>query len=362
VTMIQATPSSWRMLLDHEGPEPWLPWGCRVLSGGEGLPPDLARRLVGLGRDVWNMYGPTETTVWSARHQLDPDDPAPVLGGPIGHTTLYVLDAHLSLAPVGVAGELFIGGEGLARGYWNRAALSAERFIPNPFDSTGGRLYRTGDLVRWRADGVLDYVGRADHQVKIRGHRIELGEIEARLLELPGVRESVVVAQELGGDRQLVGYVGGEAWIDGAELRAKLASLLPDYMVPLRVMVLPRLPLTPNGKIDRRKLPSPLQGETSQHAYSAPSGEIEITLARIWTELLGVDRVGRNDRFFELGGHSLLAVRLMSRVAQEFGVSVQLSELFAHSELAEFARIVSISLIEEEFEERELQDLIGADA
>ncbi|BAM91288.1 putative non-ribosomal peptide synthase [Bradyrhizobium oligotrophicum S58] len=361
VTMMQATPSSWRMLIDHEGSEPWLPWGCRVLSGGEALPPDLARRLAELGRDVWNMYGPTETTVWSARHRLDADHPAPVLGGPIGHTTLYVLDANLNLAPVDVAGELFIGGEGLARGYWKRGALSAERFIPDPFDAAGGRLYRTGDLVRWRSDGVLDYVGRADHQVKIRGHRIELGEIEARLLELPGVRDSVVVAQKLGGDRQLIGYVSGEERLDGAELRTNLASLLPDYMLPSRVMVLPRLPLTPNGKIDRRKLPSPWQGETSRHAYEAPIGEIEITLARIWTELLGVDRVGRNDRFFELGGHSLLAVRLMSRVAQEFGVSVQLSKLFAHSELAEFARIVSISLIEEEFEERELQELIEAE-
>jgi len=362
VTMIQATPSSWRMLLDHEGPEPWLPWGCRVLSGGEALAPDLARRLAELGSGVWNLYGPTETTVWSARHRLDADHPAPVLGGPIANTTLYVLDANLNLAPVGVAGELFIGGEGLARGYWNRAALSAERFIPAPFDAAGARLYRTGDLVCWRADGVLDYVGRADHQVKIRGHRIELGEIEARLREQRGVRDSVVVARELGGGRQLVGYVSGEDGLDGASLRTALASVLPDYMVPARVMVLPRLPLTPNGKIDRRKLPPPSQGETGLNNHEPPVGEIEITLARIWMELLGVDRVGRGDRFFELGGHSLLAVRLMSRVAQEFGISMRISELFAHPGLAEFARIVSISLIEEEFEERELQDLIGADA
>ena len=361
VTMIQATPSSWRMLLDHEATQTWIPEGCRILSGGEALAPDLARRLVALSSEVWNLYGPTETTVWSARRRLDADDPTPVLGGPIGNTTLYVLDDDLNLAPIGVAGELYIGGEGLARGYWNRAALSAERFIPDPFGNAGARLYRTGDLARWRADGVLEHVGRADHQVKIRGHRIELGEIEARLMELPGVRDSVVVAQELGGDRQLIGYVSSEERLDGAELRAKLTSLLPDYMLPLCVMVLPRLPLTPNGKIDRRRLPSPSQGETSPHAYEAPIGEIEITLARIWTELLGVDRVGRNHRFFELGGHSLLAVRLMSRVAREFGVSVRLSKLFAHSELAEFARIVSISLIEEEFEERELQDLIEAE-
>ncbi|MGC2778720.1 MAG: amino acid adenylation domain-containing protein, partial [Bradyrhizobium sp.] len=361
VTMIQATPSSWRMLLDHERPEPWLPQDCTVLSGGEALAPDLARRLAELGREVWNLYGPTETTVWSARHRLDAEDPTPVLGGPIGNTTLHVLDANLNLAPIGVAGELFIGGEGLARGYWSRAGLSSERFIPDPFGAAGARLYRTGDLVRWRPEGVLDYVGRADHQLKIRGHRIELGEIEARLREQRGVRDSVVVAQGLGGGRQLVGYVSGDQSLDGANLRATLIALLPDYMVPAHVVVVPRLPLTPNGKIDRRKLPPPSQGETARQDYEAPVGEIETTLACIWTELLGADRVGRSDRFFELGGHSLLAVRLMSRVSQQFGVSVQMSELFAHPELSEFARIVSINLIEEQFEERELQELIEAE-
>ncbi|WP_035642695.1 amino acid adenylation domain-containing protein, partial [Bradyrhizobium sp. ORS 375] len=238
VTLMQATPSSWRMLLDHDETADWLPRDCRLLSGGEALAPDLARRLSALSSEVWNLYGPTETTVWSARHRLDAAGPQPVLGGPIGNTTLYVLDAHLNLAPVGVTGELFIGGEGLARGYWKRAQLSAERFIPDPFGPAGARLYRTGDLARWRGDGVLDHVGRADHQVKIRGHRIELGEIEARLREQPGVRDSVVVAQELGGGRQLVGYVSGADALDGAGLRAALASTLPDYMVPSRVMVL----------------------------------------------------------------------------------------------------------------------------
>ncbi|MDU6804827.1 MAG: amino acid adenylation domain-containing protein, partial [Bradyrhizobium sp.] len=257
VTMIQATPSSWRMLLDHDETTDWLPGDGRVLSGGEALAPDLARRLTALSREVWNLYGPTETTVWSARHRLDAAESQPMLGGPIGNTTLYVLDGHLNLAPVGVTGELFIGGAGLARGYWQRASLSAERFVPDPFGADGARLYRTGDLARWRADGVLDHVGRADHQVKIRGHRIELGEIEARLREQPGVRDSVVVARELGGSRQLVGYVSGEDALDGASLRAALVPVLPDYMVPSRVMVLPQLPLTPNGKIDRKALPQP---------------------------------------------------------------------------------------------------------
>ncbi|CCD85604.1 putative Non-ribosomal peptide synthase:Amino acid adenylation (Modular protein) [Bradyrhizobium sp. ORS 285] len=361
VTMIQATPSSWRMLLDHDDRAAWLPDGCRVLSGGEALAPDLARRLTALSYDVWNLYGPTETTVWSARRRLAADDPTPVLGKPIGNTTLHVLDANFNLAPPGVAGELFIGGEGLARGYWSRAGLSAERFVPDPFGPAGARLYRTGDLARWRADGVLDYVGRADHQVKIRGRRIELGEIEAQLRAQPGVRDSVVVAQEFGGSRQLIGYVSGGDALDAASLRAALVPVLPDYMVPWRLIVLPQLPLTPNGKIDRRRLPPPSHGDQAEHDHEAPIGEIEITLARLWAELLGVNSVGRRDRFFELGGHSLLAVRLMSRVAQEFGIAPPLSELFAHPELAEFARVVSISLIEDEFEVGELQDLIEAE-
>ncbi|GLH79077.1 non-ribosomal peptide synthetase [Bradyrhizobium sp. SSBR45G] len=361
VTMIQATPSSWRMLLDFGGTQAWLPPQCRVLSGGEALAPDLAKRLTELSSEVWNLYGPTETTVWSARRRLGADDPTPVLGEPIANTTFYVLDANFNLVTAGVAGELFIGGEGLARGYWRRAGLSAERFVPDPFGAAGARLYRTGDLVRWRSDGVLDYVGRADHQVKIRGHRIELGEIEARLRALPGVRDSVVVAQEVDAVAQLVGYVSGDDVLDGADLRSALKSDLPDYMVPSRVVVLPTLPLTPNGKIDRRSLPQSSRAARAND-YVAPDGEIETTVARIWTELLGVDRVGRGDRFFEIGGHSLLAVRLISRISQEFGISMPLSQLFAHQELADFARVVAIRLIEEQFEGRELQDLIEAEA
>ena len=215
VTMIQATPSTWRMLLDHDGPS--LPASCRVLCGGEALAPDLARRLVAQAGEAWNLYGPTETTVWSARHRLDAQDDRPLLGGPIGNTTLHILDHDLNLAPVGVAGELYIGGAGLARGYWRRGALTAERFIPDPFGPPGARLYRTGDVARWRADGVIEYIGRSDHQVKIRGFRIELGEIEARLMEQDGVRSAVVVAREAGAGRQLVGYVSGEASLDGSD-------------------------------------------------------------------------------------------------------------------------------------------------
>ncbi|MGJ4925638.1 non-ribosomal peptide synthase/polyketide synthase [Bradyrhizobium sp. HKCCYLS2038] len=332
VTLIQATPSSWRMLLDHEPATAWLPEGCRVLSGGEALAPDLALRLTALSGEVWNVYGPTETTVWSARHLLDARDPQPVIGGPIGNTTLYVLDGDLNLAPIGVAGELFIGGDGLARGYWNRQALSAERFIADPFGPPGGRLYRTGDLARWRADSVLEHIGRADHQVKIRGHRIELGEIEARLRDESGVRDSVVVAQELGGSRQLLGYVSGDDALDGTTLRMALASVLPDYMVPSRVMVLPHLPLTPNGKIDRKALPLP-DARPADVERVAPRNPTEAALAAIWAELLHHDEVGVTDNFFELGGDSIISLQIIGR-ARRAGLVLEPRDVFRHQTIA----------------------------
>ncbi|CAN7202742.1 amino acid adenylation domain-containing protein [Bradyrhizobium sp. LjRoot220] len=324
VTLIQATPSTWRMLLDHDGP--LLPPSCRVLCGGEALPPDLSRRLVAQAGEVWNLYGPTETTVWSARHRLDAQDDRPVLGGPIGNTTLHILDHDLNLAPVGVAGELYIGGEGLARGYWQRGALTAERFIPDPFGPPGSRLYRTGDLARWRSDGVIEYIGRADHQVKIRGFRIELGEIEARLLEQAAVRSAVVVAREAGAGRQLVGYVSGEASLDGSALKTALSSVLPDYMVPARIVVLDRLPLTPNGKIDRKALPAPDQLAAAEHV--APRTPTEAALAAIWADLLRRPNIGVTDNFFELGGDSLTAVQLVSRIKRDLGHDLPLNRLF----------------------------------
>ncbi|MFB6420649.1 MULTISPECIES: non-ribosomal peptide synthetase [Bradyrhizobium] len=324
VSMIQATPSTWRMLLDHDGPS--LPASCRVLCGGEALPPDLARRLVAQAGEVWNLYGPTETTVWSARHRLDAADDRPLLGGPIGNTTLHILDRDLNLAPVGVAGELYIGGAGLARGYWRRGGLTAERFIPDPFGPPGARLYRTGDVARWRSDGVLDYVGRADHQVKIRGFRIELGEIEARLMAQPGVRAAVVVAREAGAGRQLLGYVSGEA-LDGAALKTALSSTLPDHMVPARVVVLERLPLTPNGKIDRKALPAPDRLVTSAE-HVAPRTPKEVALAAIWADLLRQPDIGVTDNFFELGGDSLIAVQLVSRIKRDLGHDLPLNRLF----------------------------------
>ncbi|MEY9984238.1 amino acid adenylation domain-containing protein [Bradyrhizobium yuanmingense] len=312
-----------------------------------------------------NAYGPTETviapTAWIVdAAALTPRQPAPI-GRPVGARSAHILDSDLNIVPVGVTGELFIGGVGQARGYLNRAALTAERFVPDPFSVDGTRLYRTGDLARWRDDGVIEYVGRADQQVKIRGFRIELGEIEARLLEQRGVRAAAVVAGEGRTGRQLFAYASGGPSLEGRALRDALSAVLPDYMVPSSVTVLEQLPLTANGKIDRRALPAPGEDALARRTYEAPEDEIELALAGIWAELLDVDQVGRNDHFFELGGHSLLAVRVLSRVSQEIGVSIAVSDLFAHPDLASFARVVSIRLIEQEFDAEELQELVGTE-
>ncbi|SFJ92860.1 non-ribosomal peptide synthetase [Bradyrhizobium sp. cf659] len=335
------------------GGEAWSDTGIKAFRGAADV--DL----------LVNAYGPTETviapTAWIVDDAvLTPHQPAPI-GRPVGARSVHILDSDLNVVPVGVTGELFIGGVGQARGYLNRGALTAERFVPDPFSGSGTRLYRTGDLARWRDDGVIEYVGRADRQVKIRGFRIELGEIEARLLEQRGVRAAAVVAGEGRTGRQLFGYASGEPTLDGPALRDALSAVLPDYMVPSTVTVLEQLPLTPNGKIDRRALPAPGEDALTRRSYEAPEDEIELALAGIWAELLDVDQVGRNDHFFELGGHSLLAVRVLSRVSQEIGVSIAISDLFAHPDLASFARAVSIRLIEQEFDAEELEELVGAE-
>jgi amino acid adenylation domain-containing protein len=260
VSVLQATPSTWRMLLDNEHAA--ILNGRTFLCGGEALPQELAQRMLALTPSVWNLYGPTETTIWSAQHALSADNSRPFLGTPIDNTALYILGSDLELNPLGAPGELLIGGDGLARGYFQRPSLTAERFVPDPFSANGARLYRTGDLTRYRAEGVIEYIGRIDHQVKIRGFRIELGEIEARLLALDSVRETVVVAQDGPTGPQLVGYVVPSAsTVDEVELRAELkASLkaeLPEYMVPAHLLFLAQLPLTPNGKVDRKALPAP---------------------------------------------------------------------------------------------------------
>jgi acyl carrier protein len=248
--------------------------------------------------------------------------------------------------PVGVAGEIRIGGLGVARGYLGRAGLTAERFVPDPFSAdAGGRLYRTGDLGRWLADGTIEFLGRTDFQVKIRGFRIEPGEIEARLLEHPGVRDAVVLVREdASGDRRLVAYHVGEA-LDAQTLRAHLSQRLPEYMVPAAYVHLEMLPLTPNGKVDRKALPAPEGDAYATREYEAPAGKVEQALAGIWAELLGVERVGRGDGFFALGGHSLLAVQMISRVRQEIGVELALDAVFENPVLSALAdRIVELRL------------------
>ena len=295
---------------------------------------------------LFNGYGPTETVVtpllWKARR----GDPCGAVYAPIGtllgNRSGYVLDAQLNLQPIGVAGELYLGGEGVARGYLERPALTAERFVPDPFGKPGSRVYRSGDLTRGRADGVVDYLGRVDHQVKIRGFRIELGEIEARLREQDSVGETVVVAQEGPAGKQLVAYVvpatvqrDHTAFRDS--LRRALKARLPDYMVPTHFMFLDQMPLTPNGKLDRKGLPEPDASLMQQH-YVAPQTELEQQIAAIWAEILHLPRVGLDDNFFEVGGHSLLAIQITSRVQAELGLEVPLVEVFQTETLRAYAQ------------------------
>ncbi|HKI05115.1 MAG TPA: amino acid adenylation domain-containing protein, partial [Thermoanaerobaculia bacterium] len=323
----------------REAPEAFS--GLRhLLFGGEACDPRIVRAALeksAPGR-LLHVYGPTESTTFAAWHRVEevaPGASSVPIGGPLANTTLYVLDRRLQPAPVGVAGELYIGGDGLARGYWNRPELTAERFVPNPFGhlagKAGSRLYRTGDLVRFLPGGAVDFLGRADHQVKVRGFRIELGEVEAALAAHPAVREAVVAApreEGAGGSRRLVAYVTGDPAPDARELRAFLSAALPDYMVPSVFVPLAALPLTPNGKVDRRALPDPEGPAGDADAYVAPRTPVEEILAGLWMEVLGAGRVGVLDDFFELGGHSLLATRLVSRIRRTFGSELALAELF----------------------------------
>ncbi|MDU9403114.1 amino acid adenylation domain-containing protein [Pseudomonas sp. zfem004] len=294
---------------------------------------------------VVNNYGPTETTVVASSGVVEAGGVLHI-GRPVDNARLYVLDERRQPVALGVPGELYIGGAGVARGYLNRPALTAERFLDDPFTATpGGRMYRTGDLVRWLADGTLDYLGRNDDQVKIRGVRIELGEIESRLATLPGINEAVVLAREdQPGEPRLVAYFTPQADVDAAtpeNLRAQLQAHLPEYMVPVAFVELAALPLTANGKLDRRALPKPERSALFEQGFQAPEGELENALAQLWAELLQVERVGRHDHFFTLGGHSLLAMRMVSQVRLRLGVELTLAELFANAELAAVAAVLA---------------------
>ena len=344
-TVMQATPASWRLLLESgwEG-DPAL----SVFCGGEALNRDLAERLLGKAGAVWNLYGPTETTVWSTLAKVEPGQGPVPIGRPIANTRAFVLDAHLRPVPVGVAGELYLGGLGLARGYHNRPALTAERFLPDPFSNEpGARIYRTGDLARYRPDGVIECLGRVDGQVKIRGYRVELGEIESALASHPAVREAAAAARdEATGEKRLVGYlVPRGAPPTEAELRAFLKERLPEYMVPSAFVVLGSMPMTPNGKIDRKALPDPEPARGDGPApYVPPRGPVEDALVAIWSEVLGRPKVGVHDDFFDMGGHSLLAAQLLARVRETFGVEPPLNDLFESPTVAGLGRLVEDAL------------------
>jgi amino acid adenylation domain-containing protein len=328
-TVVQATPATWGLLLDTG----WRGQaGLKVLCGGEALPRPLADRLLATGVELWNVYGPTETTIWSTLSRVLPGAGAVAIGRPIANTQVYLLDAYAQPVPVGVAGELCIGGAGLARGYRNRPALTADKFVPDQFGSEcGARLYRTGDLARYRSDGTLECLGRLDHQVKVRGFRIELGEVEAVLSQHPAVRAvAVVVREDLPGDKRLVAYVAleGEQAVPGSDLRDFVKEKLPEYMVPGAVVCLDQMPLTPNGKIDRNRLPSPPASETGP-VGSAPRTLEEEVLAEIFARVLGLKAVGIQDHFFERGGHSLLAARVIAQVRDVLSIELPLRAIFA---------------------------------
>ena len=317
-----------------------------LIVGGEALPPALADHWGGKYR-LFNAYGPTEATVCATayRHVAGHHCDAIPIGRPLANTRIYILDRHLRPVPVGVAGQIYIGGAGVARGYLNRPELTAERFVADEFsDRPEARLYQTGDLARWLPDGNIDFIGRNDFQVKIRGFRIEPGEIEARLAACPGVQEALVVAREdAAGDPRLVAYLTARPGVvpGAANLRAALARDLAEHMLPAAFVILEAFPLTPNGKIDRKALPAPDQSAVAARVYQAPQGAVEEAVARIWRELLKLERIGRHDQFFELGGHSLQAAQLAARVRQVLGREVTLRTLFQHPVLAAFAAVAA---------------------
>ncbi len=353
-TLMQATPATWRMLL-------LAGWtgqpGLRILVGGEALPANLAAQLLACGGELWNLYGPTETTVWSSLHKVEAADLADdehaaadssvSIGRPIDNTQLYILDAHQQPLPIGIPGELHIGGAGLARGYRHLSQMTTEKFIPDPFaqPTAKGRLYRTGDLARYRVDGTIEYLGRIDNQVKIRGFRIELGEIESVLGQHPQIRQAVVVAQadSSGGKRLVAFLVSVTPTPVGEELRAFLRTRLPDYMVPAAFVPLEILPLTPNGKVDRRALVamSTPAVDLATH-YVPPATPLEETLVAIWADVLKVDpaRIGTQHNFFDLGGHSLLAIQVLSRVRTAFQVELPIRDLMDRPTIAGIAAVV----------------------
>jgi amino acid adenylation domain-containing protein len=356
VTVLETVPALLGMMIEEKKEKRELKALRCLISNAEGLPVSQCREWLKQwpGTVVVNTYGATECSDDISHYEQEgmPEESSGLmpLGRGLRNLGVYVLDEQGRVVPQGVVGELYIGGEGVGRGYWKEVGLTAERFVPDGFAEEGSgrageRLYRTGDLGKWSGEGVIEYVGRNDFQVKVRGYRIELGEIEARLMEHEGIREAVVVArEESGGDKRLVAYYtkreGEGVEVGAEELRKHLAGKLPEYMVPGAYVGLEKLPLTGNGKLDRKSLPGPEADAYAARRYEEPEGETERMVAEIWREVLKVERVGRQDNFFELGGHSLLAVRVISRLRKKLQLEVTIRELFANPVLAELARVI----------------------
>jgi acyl-CoA synthetase (AMP-forming)/AMP-acid ligase II/aryl carrier-like protein len=331
---MQATPVTWKMLLEAgwDGNPP-----LKVLCGGEAFPRELANELVKRAKSVWNMYGPTETTIWSATNEVKGGEGPVAIGPPIDNARFYVLDVNGQLAPICVPGELHIGGDGLACGYFRSPELTAERFIPDRFcNGSNGRLYKTGDWVRRLPGGAIEFLGRLDHQVKLRGFRIELGEIETALARYPGVREAVVIVREdVPGDKRLVAYVTTDHLaLTVTAVHEFLTGKLPIYMLPSAIVRLDALPLTPNGKIDRKALPVPNGNQTTREKeFAPPRSPEEKTLADIWAEVLGLERVGVQDNLFKLGADSLHIFQIAAR-ANKAGLKIAPAQFLKYRTIA----------------------------
>jgi tyrocidine synthetase-3 len=347
-TLFQATPSLWSMLFNShiQGLKQ-----MKLLCGGEALSEHLSIKLLDSGREVWNMYGPTETAIWSGVLKLEKDQGISI-GKPIKNTTMYILDSNLDVLPIGLVGELHIGGEGLARGYLNNPELTLEKFIPHPFNS-GEQLYKTGDLARWLPDGNIDFLGRIDHQLKIRGHRIEPGEIEQTLIAHDSIHEALVMAFGTDEDKELVAYyvpsqgsqqmviepeVGGQPKLD---LRSYLRKFLPGHMIPSVYVKLEKMPLTPSGKVNRKALPRPsLDITVGRENYTPPQTPVETSLVALWEDILQRKGIGIHDHFFDLGGHSLRAIRLISLIQQNLNANISLLEIFSNPTIAALSNLI----------------------
>jgi NAD(P)-dependent dehydrogenase (short-subunit alcohol dehydrogenase family) len=332
-TVVQATPATWTMLIEAG----WTGHrSLKVLCGGEALTPTLAEGLLTRARDVWNVYGPTETTIWSSFDRLRAGHPI-TIGRPIANTQFYVVDAKGHPVPMGVPGELWIGGDGVARGYLRRPELTTDKFVADPFVSADTELYKTGDLVRRLTDGRIEWLERLDNQVKIRGFRIELGEIESVLTADAAVRQAAVLVQEdAAGEKRLVAYLTAREGrtLKDSELRDLLRKKLPEYMIPSAFVVLERFPLTPNGKVDRKALPRRDVRALDTGGLAAPVTETQKALSDIWRHALGLERLGLHDNFFELGGHSLLAVRVIAEIDRTLNIHVSVPQFFQNAAAA----------------------------